>query len=212
MSHTRSAASPRAMASTRLSISARASEYCVSPGVTTHSTGGASSGANKDAREARRELSTRDFYQTPSLRASRAAIPRPSARPTAHKFTRANDFSALVALSRNFFGLLLSTLAPFCFASDGGRKSAKVKRIFRPAKRRVSLRVVSGASRRKAGRFSLSGYCNYNFLKREVISQGMSLFVPPERPSQIGCPQGKWRTTRCVHWVFCFGEANLRLT
>ena len=59
MSQTRSGASPRAIASARVSISAKASAYCVSPGVTTHSTGGASSGASNDAREARRELTTR---------------------------------------------------------------------------------------------------------------------------------------------------------
>ena len=42
MSQTRSGASPRAIASARASISLDASAYCVGPGVTTHSTDGAS--------------------------------------------------------------------------------------------------------------------------------------------------------------------------
>ena len=65
MSQTRSAASPRAIASDRASISASASGYWVSPGVTTHSTGGALPGASKGARGARRQIEHgRAFYQT----------------------------------------------------------------------------------------------------------------------------------------------------
>ena len=59
MSQTRSGAAPRAIASARASISASAAAYCVSPGVTTHSTGGPSPGASKGVRGVRRELNTR---------------------------------------------------------------------------------------------------------------------------------------------------------
>src|ERR1700722_299901 len=77
MSQTRSRASPRAIASARDSISAKASAYCVSPGETIHSTGGASSGASNDAREARRELTTRLCIRADSSTRARTKLQWP---------------------------------------------------------------------------------------------------------------------------------------